>query len=157
MSSISVLAVPALLYPSQRSTHPPPQTPTARQFATMYAIGRLTQPPATIATALSFFYLACHSHHGSATLAHGRLQEWQLWACGGAAVLSALWPFTFLLLEPVSRRLLVLAEESEEKGESGGEEVQTLLYQWGVLNLIRACLPAVGAVCGFGAVFFVGR
>lgn len=73
-------------------------------------------------------------------------------------MLSALWPFTFLLLEPVSRRLLVLAEEpKEERGESGEEEVQTLLYQWGVLNLIRACLPAVGAVCGFGAVFIVGR
>jgi hypothetical protein len=68
-------------------------------------------------------------------------------------VLGALWPFTFLLLEPVSRRLLVLSQEGEKQG---GHEAQALLYRWGVLNMVRAVLPAVGAGCGFWAVFSTG-
>jgi Domain of unknown function (DUF1772) len=127
----------------------------------MYAIGRLTQPPGTLATALSFFYLAYHVHGAGVGL-----RAWRLWVCGGAAVLGALWPFTFLLLEPVSQRLLVLAEEEEEQEEEEGEggekecrkdEAQALLHRWGVLNMVRAVLPAVGAGCGFWAVFSTGR
>jgi hypothetical protein len=150
----------------------------------MYAIGRVTQPPLTILTASAFFYLAYRAHGSTATtspttLPHGIAQGvrvWQLWACGGAAVLGALWPFTFLVLEPVSQRLLVFTredgggdimakmeegrasgDEQEEEQEEEVREVQALLYRWGVLNLIRACLPAVGAWCGFWAVFFGAR
>ena len=77
-------------------------------------------------------------------------------------MLSVLWPFTFLVLEPVSQRLLVLAEEAreeeeeKEKGEKG-DEAHELLYRWGVLNMIRACFPLVGVGCGFWAVFGGGR
>jgi hypothetical protein len=194
MSAISLLAVPALL-----TTPPPPRhhspfttastAPTttttaaaaaaaaaatpAQQFRTMYAIGRLTQPPGTLATALSFFYLAYHAHSTGSTTntttpaaAGVGLCAWRLWAYGGAAVLGALWPFTFLLLEPVSQRLLVLAaegEEEQEEEEGGAEkecrkdEAQALLRRWGVLNMVRAVLPAVGAGCGFWAVFSTGR
>lgn len=91
-------------------------------------------------------------------------------------MLGALWPFTFLVLEPVSQRLLAFAREDggrdimakmeegrasgdrqEEEQEEEVREMQALLYRWGVLNLIRACLPAVGAGCGFWAVFFGAR
>jgi hypothetical protein len=48
-------------------------------------------------------------------------------------------------------------DEQEEEQEEEVREVQALLYRWGVLNLIRACLPAVGAWCGFWAVFFGAR
>jgi hypothetical protein len=91
-------------------------------------------------------------------------------------VLGALWPFTFWVLEPISQRLLAFAREDgggdimakmeegrasgdrqEEEQEEEVREVQALLYRWGVLNLIRACLPAVGAGCGFGAVFLGTR
>jgi hypothetical protein len=188
MSAISILAVPALLLQPHTSQDPlrPPQKPsyprtTASQFSTMYAIGRVTQPPLTILTASAFFYLAYRAHGSTittspTTLPHGIAQGvrlWQLWACGGAVVLGALWPFTFLVLEPVSQRLLVFAredgggdimakmeegrasgDEQEEEQEEEVREVQALLYRWGVLNLIRACLPAVGAGCGFWAVFF---
>lgn len=189
MSAISILAVPALLLQQPHTSQDPLQLPqkpscprtTASQFSTMYAIGRLTQPPLTLLTASAFFYLAYRAHGAatatsSTTLPHGIVQGvrvWQLWACGGAAVLGALWPFTFLALEPVSQRLLAFAREDrggdimakmeegrvngdgqEEEEQEEAREVQALLYRWGVLNLIRACLPAVGAGCGFWAVFF---
>ena len=187
MSAISILAVPALLQQPHTSQDPlqPPQKPscartTASQFSAMYAIGRLTQPPLTLLTASAFFYLAYRARGATATtspttLPHGIAQGvrvWHLWACGGAAVLGALWPFTFLVLEPVSQRLLAFTREDGggdimakmEEGRANGDgqeeeqeearEVQALLYRWGVLNLIRAYLPAVGAGCGFWAVFF---
>src|SRR4051812_16798985 len=191
MSAISILAVPALILQPHTSQDPlqPPQKPscprtTASQFSAMYAIGRLAQVPLTLFTATAFFYLAYRAHGGTVTtspttLPHGTtkgVRVWQLWACGGATVLGALWPFTFLVLEPVSQRLLVFAwddggrdimakmEEGrangdgrEEEQEEEAREMQALLYQWRVLNLIRACLPAVGAGFGFWAVFFGAR
>lgn len=41
-----------------------------------------------------------------------------------------------------------------EPGETAvGKEAPALLHQSGVLNLVRALLPTVGAACGFVAVF----
>ncbi len=159
MSAISLLAVPAMLRPQQSSKT------TAQQFSTMYRIGAVTQPPGTLLTSALFFTLAYRSYlhldSHSPTLPQGTVlaigssvAKWKLWAIGGGAVLAALFPFTFVLLEPVSQKLLALAEEGEGKsGADDGEDAQTLLKQWGVLNVVRACLPLVGMIVGFYAVF----
>ena len=136
----------------------------------MYAIGRMTQPPGTVLTALSFFSLAYRSYlhldshsptlpGGTVLAINSHIGEWKLWTIGGTAVLAALFPFTFVLLEPVSQKLLALAGRREGKtgegvqGNGEEEDAKILLKQWGVLNLIRAFLPAIGAGVGFYAVF----
>ena len=170
MTSISLLAVPALLHPSA-AKHA--STTPAEQFATMYAIGRVTQPPATLLTSLAFFSLAYRHYYNppfGKVVPANAVAEWKLWAAGGVAVLAALVPYTYVVLEPTSWRILQSAKWQGEQGlwseteggiatsaavgnEKEEDEARNLIYRWGVLNLIRALLPTVGAGLGLYAVF----
>ena len=169
-----MLAIPALL-PS--STDGKKSTATSRksatQFKLLYAIGRVAQPPSTILTSLVFFYLSYrHYHHLGLTASKitpsNIPAEWKLWLAGCISVLGALVPFTLLVLEPTSHRILRHAgsEGDEMIGEKGlwtedketptaaredadeEDDVETGLIRWGVLNAFRATLPLVGT--GFG-------
>jgi len=117
MSSISLLAVPAFL-PSASANSPGHSKSSARQFRTMYSIGLITQPPATILTSLAFFFLA-HRHYYHLPLTLGKPfpanapAEWKLWLTGGMAVLAVV-PYTLLVLEPTSQAILKSAEGEQE-------------------------------------------
>ena len=172
-----MLAIPAFL-PS--TTDEKKAIPTSRksatQFQMMYNIGRIAQPPGTILTSLLFFYLSYrHYHHLGLTASKitpsNIPAEWKLWLGGGVAVLTALVPYTYLVLEPTSHSILRQADPSgdnvvgekglwtEDKDVSiaaqdragGADNVEAELIRWGVLNAIRATLPLVGTGLGLYA------
>jgi hypothetical protein len=90
----------------------------------------------------------------------------QAWAAVGRAAVAAVLagPVAIYLSgaswSPVSQRFVAVGEDGlcwEERGaERGSQRGAGAAVSVGrVLNMVRACLPAVGAACGFWAVFFV--
>lgn len=69
--------------------------------------------------------------------AWGRTGDWQ-WGLG-ALTLAANWPYTFLLIMPINRRLLATDPAQ------AGAETRALIDEWGRLHVVRSTL-------GFAAV-----
>lgn len=145
MASISMLSVPSLL-------SAPPGV-VAKQFAVMYNIGKVTQPPFTLITALNFFYPSYRKYEAAAVSDSSLIPIWKLYTLARGSVFSAL-PYTFGLMEKTSHKPLRLGEQTQEKRKDGAaQEIRALIYGRGVLNMVRSVFPLVGAVLGFWIVF----
>jgi hypothetical protein len=123
----------------------------AKQFATIYSIGLVSQPPSTILISCMHAYVARQSYRaGSPT--------WRLWAIS-TALIAAVLPWTFGLMEPTSHGLLRIAEvepkttaESEMDAKDEAVRTEQLLRRWDRLNTVRAILATGAGALGVVAV-----
>jgi hypothetical protein len=159
-----------------------PPAIAVKQWAKAYAMGASTAPFIAIASSLSFGYLASQGSNISSwflpynidpALAAKLPTAWystpldprpsfNLYTAA-AVLIPAIVPFTLIVIKKTNSKLFAKAEfydtqSAAEKKED--EELAQLFKRWRVLNLIRACFPALGAVAGLWAVIarpeFVG-
>src|SRR5258706_15209491 len=100
MTTISIMAIPALLYSGSPTT-------ALRQWTSMYELGRVTTPPSMALSSLVFFYLS-YWHYSSSSFSSKR--EWQLYLLAGSIVGGVL-AFTYGGLEKGNHDVLALVKK----------------------------------------------
>jgi hypothetical protein len=136
----------------------------AQQFALAYRAGKKTLPPAEILSTLAFGFLAYHSNQNARSPS-----TWKLYAGAAAAMFSVI-PYTLLLMEQATLKLVQLADAPPHQADSNpslthkpfddspfsAEEyekakVQKMLKQWNTRNTVRIAGPLVAGVLGLWA------
>lgn len=130
--SVSIIVVPSLL-----AARIPGQA-LATQWAHLYGLGKAIMPTVTIASVLSYAYLA---YERSA-----RGDAWTGFVA--AAILSgSIVPYTLLFMMPTNNTLAGVANGSIKS--LGDDSVRQTLLKWGGMNLFRSLLTLGGSVVGF--------
>jgi len=123
-------------------------TATASQWRTLFTLGARTIPPLAIATAAAVAVLAARSYEPDAPLAAQPRRFGLLVAA--AALVPSIVPYTLVAMARVNGALLRVAAGAGAKG--GVDEVLGLMGRWRLLNVGRASLMGVAAVCVIAAV-----
>jgi hypothetical protein len=159
----------------------PPAIAT-KQWAKAYALGASTAPFIAIASSLSFGYLASQGAIISSWLPLYRINpapaaklpaasnatsldprpSFNLYTAA-AVLVPVIVPFTIFVIKKTNTKLFAKADYYEAQGAAEtkeDKELPELFAKWQLLNLIRACFPALGAAAGAWAVIsrpeFVG-
>lgn len=137
MATISMMGIPAILKSAESSLDS-----AASQFALIYRIGYVTQPPSTLMASLAFGGVAWRYWQTGNPV-------WQKWAAAGSAMAVVL-PWTFGLMEPTSHKLLRIAGVEAAEASKGEDKMKTkeLLLRWSKLNAIRSIGPLVAGGIG---------
>lgn len=139
-SVVSLMTIPAFLLA--------PRATGAAQFAHIYRIGYITQPPLTLVAAMATGLVAYREYQLSSS-------RWKGWAVSGV-LMGAILPWTFGLMEPVSHRILKVVHE--QTASSSIDDVQRkgdvarLLRKWNTLNMARG---AMATSAGLTAVYLL--
>jgi len=142
--STSFILVPRLL-----------ESPTPlllQQWQRAYLAGRSRFAPLFALNGLLCFYLAWATRHLPASAA---IRKSTGYLAAGFCALGIL-PYTLLVIKPTNDKLLRKADDTKALGKAdevveiglGGETAHALVDWWGVLNLGRAAIGAVGALVG---------
>ena len=115
-------------------------------------MGKFAHPALALLSSAAYAYVA---YQWQGTL---RQREAELYGVCIVANL-AIWPWTLLVTWPTNEKLFKKYEESKalegsgkesvvEAGLPKGESSKELIDRWGMLNVIRGCMPLVAAVLG---------
>jgi hypothetical protein len=120
-----------------------------KQWNNAYLAGKKTAPPFAALSSVCYFYLAYSLPFNSPK---SKLYGYLL--AGALAV--GIVPYTLAVMLPTNRKLLAKVEETKTLGVKdelvevglGNETAHKLVDSWGVLNLGRAFMLAIGSVVG---------
>ncbi|KAL2018414.1 hypothetical protein VTK56DRAFT_892 [Thermocarpiscus australiensis] len=155
--SLSALVVPRLL-----------ESPTPlmlHQWARTFAAGRATMPPAALATAAAYAWLAVKATTTTpgVVVGGGGGSRAGCYYAAAAALSVGVVPYTWAFMMRTNRRLLgmrdrvvvagALEAESEEVGAEEEKGAKYLVDWWGMLNLGRAVMLMGASALGFAATF----
>ncbi|OCK80119.1 DUF1772-domain-containing protein [Lepidopterella palustris CBS 459.81] len=125
----------------------------AKQWQTAYEIGKSTAPFVALTAGLTWSYLATQGSMSTASKQPLLFNSNAFALYSASAVLvTAIVPFTLIVMKPTNDKLHAKADASEESKAETDETVDELMNKWYWLNVVRASLPGVGAVVGAMAV-----
>ncbi|KAJ4361844.1 hypothetical protein N0V83_010785 [Neocucurbitaria cava] len=138
-ASLSFVAVPAVMQA--------PAPLAVKQWFTVLTNGGAIGRPLAILSAIATGYVAYHQDPSSAPF---KLN------IAATILLPSIVPFTFAFIVPTNNKLIAkkddlasasLDDKAVEAGVAQGETVHALIDRWATLNLARAVLIGVGALC----------
>ncbi|KAI4611624.1 uncharacterized protein J4E87_010474 [Alternaria ethzedia] len=141
--SLSVVGIPAAMQA--------PAPLAVKQWYTIFTRGGAIARPLAAISALATGYLAYHQDRTSTPFRLNAL---------ATLLLPSIVPFTILVLGPTNNKLMAkkdelanasLRDKHVEQFAKEGETVKELMDKWASLNLARALLVGVGAVCAVAA------
>jgi hypothetical protein len=155
IAALSLISIPAIT-DSETSADLTSQT-LARQWRTIYNLGKAQNPPIALVTASSLLYTA------SAVAMVGKsphLIRGALPLTIGAAIATlGIIPWTLITLAETNTKLWARADgkktddETEPLAKPDKEETLELISHWGTLNTARSMFPLAGAVLGMAVAF----
>ncbi|KAJ5711587.1 DUF1772-domain-containing protein [Penicillium malachiteum] len=141
IASLSILTTPTLLEYDKETNRSP--NLLAKQWKSLFEIGKAQNPPVAATVAASFLYLAWSVGKG-ASLSKSTLYNRIGLYLAAAALTVGIVPFTIITMSGTNKRLLQKAQSTSDTER----EVPGLVKQWTELNFARSLLPLAGAACG---------
>ncbi|OJD12193.1 hypothetical protein AJ78_07167 [Emergomyces pasteurianus Ep9510] len=152
IASFSLIVAPSFLTSAQENNLAP--STLAKLWKNVYHLGARQNPPISLCTALSFFYLAWSARSGT-TLFRETAENTASLYCAAGALVVAVVPFTVLAMTKTNSALLENAKlvEAEPATVKAGAREQTehLIRRWIKLNGVRSLFPLTAALVGMYA------
>lgn len=145
IASLSLIATPALI---QSREDKAPSDQVARQWQSLYELGKTQNPPISAVAASTFLYLAWAVRSGSPLFKQTPVSQTALFSTAAALCISIA-PWTFIAMVKTNS---AIAAKTRSKSESDAELVP-LLKRWSTLNMLRGLFPTLAAVVGLVAAF----
>ncbi|KAI9801863.1 MAG: hypothetical protein M1833_002177 [Piccolia ochrophora] len=142
LMSISLIGVPAIMEaPGPLLLH---------QWHAMYTRGKNNMPKIAAVSLLCHGYVTYAAYNSKVIPLR---QKWPIFALGGLSTIAII-PFTFAVMHQTNQQLLRKEEASrgvsktDDMVQAGlnDEAVRPLVDRWGIMNLVRGSLPAIGAL-----------